>query len=414
MSVKIEKLLAKNIKGVKEVEVIARPHVNEIAGNNEAGKSSLLDSIMYALAGARSIPKEVLRSGESDGSVTVETTSGLSITRSFNANGNTYLKVVAKDGGKYGQAKLDQLWNQFTFDPLAFSKMKPADQVYVLQGLAGKEFCQIIEEIDHNISEMSTERLIVSRQLKAMGSIEPLPQVEQIDIGDLLNRLKEIQAFNRDQKELTLKKDYLCGVAAAKKTELDKLDAEIKRLKENRVLMAADVKAANAAFKSHPDAAPLQDPDPIEAEINAAYETNAKVSAYKENQAKLSDLAMLAEKREKVSGMIESLREKRLDHMKSAPLPVPGVVFSDEGLRINDIPFDQLSSAQKLKISATIGASLAPELRIMRIQDGSLLDKKSFKALTEMAIEKDCQLWIETVGDGHGDAILIEDGSIVK
>jgi hypothetical protein len=42
--------------------------------------------------------------------------------------------------------------------------------------------------------------------------------------------------------------------------------------------------------------------------------------------------------------------------------------------------------------------------------DGSLLDKKSFEELKQIAVETDYQLWVETVGEGHGDSIEITEG----
>ena len=47
--------------------------------------------------------------------------------------------------------------------------------------------------------------------------------------------------------------------------------------------------------------------------------------------------------------------------------------------------------------------------------DGSLLDKDNLKAISDMAKEKDYQIWIEEVSDKNNNplAVFIEDGMVV-
>jgi len=63
-------------------------------------------------------------------------------------------------------------------------------------------------------------------------------------------------------------------------------------------------------------------------------------------------------------------------------------------------------------VSAAIGMALNPRLKVMRIQDGSLLDGENLETLAEMARAKGFQIWIERVGGGDPGAIVIEDGSV--
>jgi hypothetical protein len=53
-----------------------------------------------------------------------------------------------------------------------------------------------------------------------------------------------------------------------------------------------------------------------------------------------------------------------------------------------------------------------PELRVIRIKDGSLLDPDGMAMLKTMAQENDFQIWIERVTDMDPIAIVIEDGSV--
>ena len=54
-----------------------------------------------------------------------------------------------------------------------------------------------------------------------------------------------------------------------------------------------------------------------------------------------------------------------------------------------------------------------PDLRIIRIMDGSLLDSESLEVIRKAAVEKDYQVWIESVDETGKIGIVIEDGQIV-
>ncbi|MNJ04825.1 hypothetical protein D3C73_1657670 [compost metagenome] len=56
--------------------------------------------------------------------------------------------------------------------------------------------------------------------------------------------------------------------------------------------------------------------------------------------------------------------------------------------------------------------ALNPELRVIRITDGSLLDVNSLALVEEMARENDYQVWIEVVGEGPEGAYTIVDGEV--
>ena len=55
-----------------------------------------------------------------------------------------------------------------------------------------------------------------------------------------------------------------------------------------------------------------------------------------------------------------------------------------------------------------------PELRVIRIKDGSLLDADGMAMLKAMASENDFQFWIERVADNDAIAVASEDGSVAN
>jgi len=63
-------------------------------------------------------------------------------------------------------------------------------------------------------------------------------------------------------------------------------------------------------------------------------------------------------------------------------------------------------------VSMAFAMKQNPNIRIILIKDGSLLDSESMNQVKKMARENDFQIWIEKVADKKGNAIYIEDGEI--
>ena len=47
--IKINRLKITNVQGVQHVEILANPLINEMAGANQAGKSSILNTIVFGM-----------------------------------------------------------------------------------------------------------------------------------------------------------------------------------------------------------------------------------------------------------------------------------------------------------------------------------------------------------------------------
>ena len=117
---KIIKLVTQNVKRIKAVEITPEGSLVVIGGNNAQGKTSVLDSIMYALGGASTLPPKPLRQGAKKGKVVLDL-GEIKVTRTITSKTNQ-LVVESADGEKYTspQAILDKLTGKLTFDPLTF------------------------------------------------------------------------------------------------------------------------------------------------------------------------------------------------------------------------------------------------------------------------------------------------------
>jgi hypothetical protein len=147
--------------------------------------------------------------------------------------------------------------------------------------------------------------------------------------------------------------------------------------------------------------------------LNNAEAHNKKAEEVK----RYKDVELRLETKSKESlGFDRQIEAKKLEKeaiILMSDLPIEGLGV-EEDITYNGIPFKQLSSAEQIKVSSLIGMSMNPELRVMFIKDGSLLDDVSFEELNKLAEEMDYQVWVEVVSNESELGFEIEDGEVVN
>lgn len=398
---KIKELNIKHFKGARNVEIHANPKCNEISGPNGAGKSSIIDAIIAAIGGARVIPPKPISDGEGKGEIILITDDGWSVVKRFSEGKNTRIDI-AHNGTKKGQRDLDNFITDFTFDPLAFCRMPFEKQIIALKTMLGEEFQNKLVALDTDIADKTNERLLLGRIIKNYGEIKEVIKTDPVDIADITQELKVATKWNADQE--------------IKQNQIYQHNIKISKLKKYIAKLEQELSTKKCELE---ETLTIELPEPMQPKDIAEYHnklvcvgnTNRAAMEYETYKGKIKEKQNNEEKYENLTKEIEKAKSDKERLFKKAKFPIDGVTFSDQ-LRIAGIPFEQLSSSEKIEISAKIGASINNKLKIMLIKDGSLLDQISYDILLKVAGEKDIQLWIETVGNGHGDSIHIEEGEI--
>ena len=100
---KIVQLNVENVKRIEAVEITPDGELVVIGGKHGNGKSSVLDSIMYALGGEKALPPVPLRNGTSKGHITINL-GDLVVTRKFTRKKDgeigTSLEIKRANGDK--------------------------------------------------------------------------------------------------------------------------------------------------------------------------------------------------------------------------------------------------------------------------------------------------------------------------
>lgn len=404
---KILQLRAENVKRLKAVEITPDGNTVLISGKNAQGKTSVLDSIYMALAGAAG-KKHVanpVRDGEDHAEVTVDLGQYL-VTRTWSADGRSALRVTNAEGFKASspQAMLDELLGELSFDPLAFSAQRPKDQVETLLGLIDLPFDP--DKLDADRAEAYEARTILNRQVKeyegrlAGLAVDGDPQ--PVDTEALVAELDEAARVQRIHDQAH--NDYAVAIDA-----LNAADVAVLAALEAQKAAQARVDAASAALEVLPD---LIDPEPIREKLRGADEVNALVRRRREYDSVADELAGLRSESKKKTDLIDMLDKTKADALAAAKLPIKGLGFTADGVTYQGVPFRDCSAAEQLRVSVAMAMAMNPTIRVIRITDGSLLDSDNLALIEKMADDEDFQVWIEVVDDSGEIGFYIEDGMV--
>ena len=428
---KIIKLEAQNVKRLKAVTIEPNGNMIVIGGENGNGKSSTLDAILYGMGGKSAICKEPLRRGEKKGQ-TVITTDTLVIKRTFTEGGGGTLTVENKEGASYKspQAILDALVGEIAFDPLSFAN-EEGKQLERLKRLVGLDF----SKQDAERKALYDERTAVNREYKAAlarfnaapkQDVPPDTQPEKVDVAALMREFDSAQAVNaasakkrNDLEDIrTATKDLDADIRDIKK-RIEDLQAELYEMERTRAGLVNE----GADLEAVVDALVDTDTQPIKDRIASAQAINdsirdraeARSTAIRANaekdRLKVESDAKQAES-EAITARIDAVDRQKAEALAGAKFPIPGLSFDDTGVIYNGLPLEQASDAEKLRVSVAIGLAMNPELKVLLIRNGSLLDENSLRMVAEMAEAADAQVWMERVGHGKECSVIIEDGMV--
>lgn len=423
---KIVKLVAENVKRLRAVSIEPDGSTVVIRGNNAQGKSSVLDAIAYALGGKSLIPTKVIRDGETEAVVSIETDDGLKIERRWASNDRSVLEIRAADGSKVTspQAMLEGLVGRLSFDPLAYLSMTPVKQLEALQKVVGLDF----RELDESRKKAYDERTEVNRRVHhATIQLEPLrdfSDTEPVSLADLSEKVAVLSARRAEEQDAGRKLKALAedrksskSRAAAQETRIAQLRKQLEQeVAQLQVLLAESerfdrVDSTELEAKANHEIETLSELDAVKAEIRNVEKINESARKVAERKRLEKVLADVTGESETLTKIIEKIDTKKLALIEAAKFPVPGLSFAAEGVLFNGQPFDQSSQAEKLRVSLAMGLALNPTLKVLLIRDASLLDENSMALVGKMADEHGAQVWLEVVGK-HGVGIVIEDGAV--
>lgn len=419
---KIVELRAENIKKLTVVSIKPDGNLVEITGKNGQGKTSVLDSIWWAVAGKGAIQQTPIRNGQQTATIKLDL-GEFTVTRKFKAkegdgaNYTSTMLVEAKDGTRPAnpQAFLDSLTGDLAFDPLAFSRKPAKEKFEMLQALVpGVDFRAIQKAHDADYAE----RTVVNRKYKEaeaqVNTIVPPPGVPSapIDESAIIAELEEGGKFNTELEQRRGRREQAQAAIQRLDTEIERTESDIVALKERLGKLVSDQAELKMKLSAAEELPEPRDLAGIRATLDDAKRKNAGAHAHKLRNELIATAQKLKDESEAITKRIADRIANKEAAIAAAEIPVPGLAFGDEGILLGGVPFEQASDAQQLQASIAIAAALNPRLRVIRVRDGSLLDEDAMKMLAGFADKKDIQVWIERVDNSGKQGFVLEDGHI--
>ena len=419
---KIVKLTVENLKRIVAIEILPDGNMVQITGKNGAGKSSVLDSIFWAFAGAGTHQSHPIRKGQKEARIRLDL-GEIIVKREFQIKEGergdkvvTSLRVESVDGARYSspQGMLDALLGTLTFDPLAFALEDAQKQYEILKGFVPDvdfEAERMAQDADYN--KRTDYNRIAKTERALAGSHEvvddgALPE-EPVEVESLKKQLADTDEIFSIHLEARKKRESLSNDVIAVAEAIRQNDSAVKATEERLAQLqqqSENLSKRQAAVREELDNHEI----PPAPNIAVLTEEIAK----RERVNKRIHHGALAEASEKASNELTVsmlARQKRIrESVAQADMPVKGLTLKENAVYLNDFPLDQASDADKLRVSCAIAMRQNAKLKVLRIRNGSLLDSDSLALLAEMAKEHDYQVWIERVDESGEIGFVIEDG----
>ena len=422
-------LVAENVKRLRAVAIRPTTNVVEIQGRNAQGKTSVLDALFWALAGARQAQDRPIRDGQTEARIRLDLAE-IVVTRKFREQESgrvtTSLAVESADGARFKspQRLLDDLLGSLSFDPLAFLRAQPREQFETLAAFVSDlDVAEFEGEQEHDYELRRVANREAKRARAAADAVivpEDAPEAP-VSLDELTSKLRDAEAANADRAEagevLARKRQQIeshRGTAKRERERIESLKAEALKVKaamDDRLAWIEKAEAEVAATKlpERVDTAPILNAMSAAGDRNQAYEKRRR-------WRELSDEAAAQEKAAQVIDNRMNERKRAFEAaVASADMPVPGVSLDDGTVHLHGVPLAQASDAEQLRVSCGVAMRQNADLRVLRIRDGSLLDAESMDVLREMADANDYQVWIERVADAaDGVGFFIEAGAVAE
>lgn len=411
MSIKINQLEIENVKRIKAVKIEPKETgLTIIGGNNNQGKTSVLDAIAWALGGEKYKPSQAVREGSVvPPNLHLVMSNGLVVERKGK---NSTLKVTDPNGKKAGQQLLNEFIEQLALDLPKFMNASGKEKADVLLQIIGVG-PQLIE-LDQKEKELYQERLYVGRTAdqkakfaKEMTYYDDVPK-ELISPSELIKQQQEILARNGENERkrsaavaLNAERNRLAEKVNALKEELERYQAQLIKVDHDM----------NIAYKT---AEELHDESTAELEASIANidEINRKIRANLDKEKAEDDAREYLTNYEKLTGQIENIRQKRTALLDAAELPLAGLSVKDGELIYNGQKWDNMSGSDQLKVSTAIVRKLNPNCGFVLLDKLEQMDMQTLEAFGQWLEGEGLQAIATRVSTGDECSIIIEDGYI--
>lgn len=411
MSVTITALEAENVKRIKAVALTPAPTgLTLVGGNNNQGKTSVLDALAWALGGDRFRPNAAQRDGAvAPAHLKVTLSNGVIVERKGK---NSTLTVTDPTGRRSGQ----QLLNAF-IEPLALelprfmeaSDKEKADILLRIIGIGTELHVRDLEIKSLYDKRTFTGQLAQQKKHFAEELIYyPEAPEEPVSASDLIHQQQEILARNGENQRKRNQLVQLTDLLERQKKVVADLEFQLSTEKQRLTTMQADVKIAQTSAENLQDESTAE----LEASIRSIEETNQKVRANLEKARAEDEAAQYASDYDKLTEAITQKRADRMALLNGADLPLPELSVEDGALTYKGKHWRDMSGSDQLRVAAAIVRRLNPDCGFVLLDKLEQMDMTTLTEFGRWLEAEHLQAIATRVSTGSECQIIIEDGMV--
>ena len=410
---KINQLEIENVKRIKAVKI--KPNENGltiIGGNNNQGKTSVLDSIAWALGGERYKPSQAIREGSAvPPNLHMVMSNGLIVERKGK---NSSLKVTDPNGQKAGQQLLNEFVSQLALYLPKFMESPDSEKARILLQIIG--IGEQLEILDREEKEFYNERLAIGRiadQKEKFAKEQPYyvdAPKELVSPTELIRQQQEILAQNGENQRKRSQAEHLKQSVAFLEQEAQAMREQLRK-KEDELAEAKT--SLNIAMMSAQD---LQDESTAELErsIENIEEVNRRVRANLDKEKAEDDARYYKNQYLELTKRIDDTRNKKSRLLDAAELPLPELSVRDGELIYKGQKWDNMSGSDRLKVSTAIVRKLNPKCGFVLMDKLEQMDIQTLQEFGQWLKQEGLQVIATRVSTGDECSIIIEDGYAIN
>lgn len=418
MSVKITALEAENVKRIKAVAFAPSPTgLTLVGGNNNQGKTSVLDALAWALGGERFRPDAAQRDGAvAPAHLKVTLSNGVVVERKGK---NASLTVTDPTGRRSGQQLLNAFVEPLALDLPRFMESTDKEKADILLRIigVGSELQVKDLEIKGLYDKRTFTGQLAAQKKHFAEELISYPEApdEPVSASDLIRQQQDILARNGENQRLRAQYAEL-------EQQVQQCVDELKRTRERIATLqqladeldAKHTKLFNQRETARKTVSQLQDESTaeLEASIRDIEETNRKVRANLEKSRAENEAAQYASEYDRLTESIQQKRADRMALLNGADLPLPGLSVEDGVLTYKGKHWRDMSGSDQLRVAAAIVRRLNPDCGFVLLDKLEQMDMTTLQEFSAWLEAEGLQAIATRVSTGSECQIIIEDGMV--
>lgn len=410
-SIKINAFELENVKRIKAVALKPTPSgLTVIGGDNNQGKTSVLDTIAWALGGDRYKPSNPARDGSVvPPSIRVTLSNGLIVERTGK---NNTLKVTDPNGNRHGQQLLNSFIEELALNLPKFMESPDREKANTLLQIIGVG--DQLRELERRETELYNRRRVVGQEAdrKKKFAMEmpmyPDAPAEPVSAYELIQRQQAILAINGEnqrKRQMASQLEFQCDQL---KNQVADAENKLAALREALSATLTDLETARKSAADLHDESTAQ----IERDLQNIEVINVKVRANSDRQKAEMEAQQYQYQYDELTNELENTRQEKRNLLNNAVLPLPGLSVEEGELTYMGKKWDGMSGSDQLKVATAIVRALNPMCGFVLIDKLEQMDLKTMQEFGAWLQSQNLQAIATRVSRGSECTIIIEDGQV--